>query len=312
MLAEISLKTPVDREAVLDALATGFFYVEHGLPESLLDEAYAMLRTFFELPEEEKTAVRTSGSNGQSGYTPLLVETPEVSRVADWKELFHWGPAIPSHHPLRTAYPDRYPDPVFAESLVPGMGRTLLELHRRMKEFQLSVVAVLGEALGVGSEYFAEMLDEGPTVNRAAWYPAMDDAPPGTHLWAAEHQDFDLITALPRATAEGLEVKGPDGGWIRASAGPAYAVVNVGMVLERLTGGLAKAAVHRVVAEAEQEGPRLSIVQFCHPTPWTVVNSSDIEVEGHQPVRYPALTADALFRRTMFRINRIDGNDTDA
>ncbi|WP_030744082.1 isopenicillin N synthase family oxygenase [Streptomyces sp. NRRL S-31] len=313
MLHEIDVAGRTGSATVRAALGDGFFLVRNAVPESLLDEAYQLLEQFFALPLDDKKSVRVPGSNGQSGYTPPLVETAEKSgRTPDWKELFHWGAALPAGHPLRTRYPARYPDPCLPDELVPGIGKVLSELHTRMKAFQVKVVGTIGEALGVPAGYFEEMLDDGPVVNRAAWYPPMGGAPSEQHTWAVEHQDFDLITALPRATAPGLQVLHHDGEWLSVDAPEGYAVVNVGMVLERLTDGLARAAVHRVVADPQQSGGRLSIVQFCHPTPWTVLTPLRLPGSEGQPQRFPTLTADALFQRTMYRINRLDAQQTSA
>ncbi|BAJ31690.1 MULTISPECIES: 2-oxoglutarate and iron-dependent oxygenase domain-containing protein [Kitasatospora] len=305
MLREIDLRAPGDHAHLRAALRDGFFLVRNTVPDGLLDEAYGLLGDFFRLPAEQKAACQVPGSNGQSGYLPPLVETAEKGAAPDWKELFHWGAALPAAHPLRERYPARYREPYFPDHLVPGIGKALTELHTRMREFQLDVVRVLAEPLGVHPDYFTEMLEDGPVVNRATWYPPMDLAPTGQHVWAVEHQDFDLITALPRATAAGLEVL-VDGEWLAVDVPEGHAVVNVGMVLDRLTGGLARAAVHRVVAAPGQRGGRLSIVQFCHPTPWTVLTPLAVAGAEGRPQRYPTLTAGDLFQRTMYRINRLD------
>ncbi|MFI5666505.1 isopenicillin N synthase family dioxygenase [Streptomyces sp. NPDC051704] len=305
MLKEIALDATNDDRHIRSALRDGFFLVRNTVPETLLDEAYAMLSAFFELPAEVKADCRVPGSNGQSGYLPPLVEQGEKGRTPDWKELFHWGAPLPDAHPLRERYPARYPQPCFPDELVPGIGAALGELHLRMARFQLDVVRRLAGALGAAPGYFEEMLEDGPVVNRATWYPPMEQAPSADHVWMVEHQDFDLITALPRATAGGLEVL-IDGEWTRVEAPDGYTVLNVGMVLERLTGGRARAAVHRVVAAPGQSGGRLSIVQFCHPTPWTVLSTLRGCTADGEPDRYPALTAQDLFQRTMYRINRLD------
>lgn len=289
-----------DREGLLAGLRDGFFLVRHDIEEALLDEAYGLLRTFFELPTEDKLASRVPGSNGQSGYLPPLVEKGERGTVPDWKELFHWSDEVPRDHPVVRQFPHRYPAQHLPDVAVPGLGDALRAVHGRLLGFQLRVLAEIGDALGLHPDYFVEMLDQGPVVNRASWYPPMSAAPSTAHVWAIPHLDFDLITTLPRATTPGLEVL-VDDTWVRAVAPPEHAVVNVGMVLERLTGGLARAALHRVAAEPGQAEGRLSIVQFCHPAPWTVLTPA---VPGGGGIRYPALTADALFQRTMWRINR--------
>ncbi|MFD3698160.1 isopenicillin N synthase family dioxygenase [Streptomyces sp. NPDC058646] len=305
MLKEIELEAKGDDKHIRAALRDGFFLVRNTVPDSLLDEAYAQLGAFFELPAGVKADCRIPGTNGQSGYLPPLVEKGEKGRAPDWKELFHWGAPLPAAHPLRERYPARYPQPYFPDHLVPGMSDTLGELHARTARFQLAVVRRLAGALGATPGYFEEMLTDGPVVNRATWYPPMAQAPSADHIWMVEHQDFDLITALPRATAAGLEVR-MDGEWTPVVVPEGYAVLNVGMVLERLTGGLARAALHRVVASPDQEGGRLSLVQFCHPTPWTVLAPLRSCTAGGEPDRYPALTAHDLFQRTMYRINRLE------
>ena len=58
---------------------------------------------------------------------------------------------------------------------------------------------------------------DAPDLTRAIHYPTMATAPGAEHVWAGEHGDINLITALPRATAPGLQVK-VDGEWVDAVA----------------------------------------------------------------------------------------------
>jgi isopenicillin N synthase-like dioxygenase len=288
-----------------EALRDGVFLARHSIPTALLDDSYGLLGEFFALPPEAKLAYRVPGTNGQAGYTPALIETAERSRQADWKELFHWGRPLPAAHPLRQRYPSRYPDPVMPDEVVPGIGAALTKLHEAMAEFQLGVTDLIAAALEVDPGFFREMLSDGPVVNRAAWYPPIADAPGQGHVWAVEHQDFDLITALPRATCAGLEVQA-GGEWHRLTPPDGYAVMVTGMVLERLTGGAVPAVFHRVAAVPGRPEARLSIVQFCHPAPWTVLAPLAVPAGMGAPARFPVLTAGDLFDRTMYRINRLD------
>ncbi len=83
-------------------------------------------------------------------------------------------------------------------------------------------------------------------------------------MWAGQHGDINLITALPRATAPGLQVK-VDGEWVDAVAPEGQVIINTGIMLERLTNGTIPIGWHRVVAAPGYEGERYSVVQFCHP-----------------------------------------------
>src|SRR5665811_2226743 len=93
------------RRAVVDgvdrSLATGFVYTRHDVSEDLIDTAYGMLATFFQLEQDAKQEFRVPGSNGQTGYTGLLVETAAASDQPDWKEMLNWASLIPSGHPLK-------------------------------------------------------------------------------------------------------------------------------------------------------------------------------------------------------------------
>ena len=87
--------------------------------------------------------------------------------------------------------------------------------------------------------------------------------------WAGQHGDINLITALPRATAPGLQVR-VDDEWVDAVPPDGQVIINTGIMLERLTNGQIPIGWHRVVAAPGYEGERYSVVQFCHPRPWTV------------------------------------------
>ena len=55
------------------------------------------------------------------------------------------------------------------------------------------------------------------------------------------------------------------------------------VMLERVTNGRIGAGWHRVVADPSHTGDRLSVVQFLHPTPWTVLAPLATCVDGSRP-----------------------------
>ena len=92
---------------------------------SLIDEAYAQLEAFFTLPQERKDTYVVDGSNGQSGYTGLLVETAAIADVPDWKEMLNWGAPLGDGHPLRAKpIPHRYGPPTLARGRSPRCARS--------------------------------------------------------------------------------------------------------------------------------------------------------------------------------------------
>jgi len=294
------------RRAVVDgvsrSLVTGFVYVEHDLSVKLIDEAYARLEAFFTLPQERKDACVVPGSNGQTGYTGLLVETAAVMDVPDWKEMLNWGAPLGEGHPLRERYPHRYGPPTLPEADLPGVHDLLMRFHHSVADLQRRVLRIIAEGLGAHESFFDEMLTDGATLTRAIHYPAMDQAPDEHHVWAGEHADINLITALPRATAAGLQVK-TDGGWVDAAPPDGRAIINTGLMLERVSNGMIPSGIHRVVSGAGQQGDRYSVVQFAHPTPWTVLSPMPSTVTAANPLRYASIAASDALDKVLWDIN---------
>ena len=133
----------------------------------------------------------------------------------------------------------------------------------------------------------------------------MSDAPGsgnGGHMWAEEHGDINLITALPRATARGLQVK-VDDKWIDAAPPDGHVIINTGIMLERLTNGLVPVGWHRVAADKDQLEGRLSVVQFCHPTPWTILSPIPSTVSPERPCNFPVMSAGDCLDQVLWEIN---------
>ncbi|MGH9271695.1 MAG: isopenicillin N synthase family dioxygenase [Ilumatobacteraceae bacterium] len=298
------------RRAVVDgvrrSLETGFVYTRHDLSEDLLDEAYGMLVQFFGAPLEDKQRWVQPGANGQTGYTGLLVETAASSDHPDWKEMLNWSTPIPAGHPLRRRFPHAYPEQLLPEDTVPGITKVLYEFHDTIADLQRRFLRVIAEGIGCHETFFDEMVTDGPTLTRAIRYPPMQTVPDGgDYEWAGQHGDINLITALPRATAPGLQVR-VDDEWVDAVAPQGQAIINTGIMLERLTNGQIPIGWHRVVAAPGFDGERYSVVQFCHPRPWTVLSPVPSCVTPEHPLRVASITASDALDEVLYQINLVE------
>jgi isopenicillin N synthase-like dioxygenase len=298
------------RRAVVDgvrrSLETGFVYTRHDLSEDLLDSAYGMLREFFESPLEEKQRSVAPGSNGQTGYTGLLVETAASSDVPDWKEMLNWATPTPAGHPLRRKFAASYPDQVLPEATVPGITKVLYEFHDTIADLQRRFLRVIAEGIGCHETFFDDMVKDGPTLTRAIRYPPMGEVPgDDPYEWAGQHGDINLITALPRATAPGLQVR-VDDEWVDAVPPGGQVIINTGIMLERLTNGQIPIGWHRVVAAPGYEGERYSVVQFCHPRPWTVLSPVPSCCTPERPQRFAAISAADALDEVLYEINLVE------
>ena len=292
-------------EGVRRSLETGFVYTRHDVSEDLLDTAYGMLREFFNLPQDVKQRSNVPGSHGQTGYTGLLVETAASSDQPDWKEMLNWSTPIAPGHPLKRKFPTAYPDQVLPDEAVPGISKVLYEFHDTIADVQRRFLRVIAEGIGCHETFFDDMVKDGPTLTRAIRYPPMGDVPSDGHVWAAQHGDINLITALPRATAPGLQVQ-VDGEWVDAVAPDKQVIINTGIMLERLTNGLIPIGWHRVVAAPGYEGERYSVVQFCHPRPWTMLSPVPSCCTPERPQRFAAISAEDALDEVLYEINLVE------
>ena len=301
--------TGAARRAVVDgvtrSLATGFVYTHHDVSEDLIDTAYGMLAAFFELDQEAKQQFTVPGANGQTGYTGLLVETAADSDQPDWKEMLNWSTPIAAGHPLRRDFAPAYPDQMLPEAVVPGITDVLYRFHDAIADLQRRFLRVIAEGIGCHETFFDDMVKDGPTLTRAIRYPPMGEVPDEGHVWAGAHGDINLITALPRATAPGLQVM-VDDEWVDAVAPEGQVIINTGIMLERLTNGAIPIGWHRVVAAPGYEGERYSVVQFCHPRPWTVLAPVSTCCTPERPQRFSAITAANALAEVLYEINLVE------
>ncbi len=298
------------RKAVVDgtmqSLKSGFVFTKHDLSEDLLDTTYGMLEQFFSLAPEVKQTATVPNSNGQAGYTGLLVETAAVSDHPDWKEMLNWGADLPVGHPLKKKYPARYQGPQLPDDLVPGMTETFVEFFNRVLDIQRRFLRIIAVGIGCHETFFDTMTTDGTTLTRAIHYPAMDLSPDEEHVWAGEHDDINLITALPRATAKGLQVRLEDETWVDALPPEGSMIMNTGIMLEHITNGLIPGGWHRVVADPDEPGERYSVVQFCHPTPWTILNPVASCVTPQNPQRFAPIEAGDQLDQVLYEINLVE------
>ncbi len=322
-------------DGVMRSLTTGFVYARSDLPEQLLDETYEILARFFALDADTKANYNDPAAQGARGYTGLLVETAAISDTPDWKEMLNWGEQLPPGHPLAKSYPGRYLPAILPrdeDTGIAGSAEVLSEFHRLLVQLQTRFLRLIAVGIGAHENYFDAMVHQGSHLTRAIRYPPMAQAPQsdggeGTpHRWAEEHGDINLITALPRATAKGLQVLvgsevstdsgESDGGgktagrvgghWVDAAPPPGYAIINTGILLEHVTNGLIPVGWHRVVADEKQTEDRLSVVQFCHPTPGTILAPVPSTITADRPCRFSAISAEDRLLQVLWEINMLD------
>lgn len=282
----------------------GFVAVDHhSVPAETVSAGFAALRELFALPEEAKRQYEDSSTGRQRGYTSFGKEKAKDRSVADLKEFWHVGPPLPPDHPAARRMP-----PNVWPAEVPGFEAATLALWRAMHRCGDLLMRALARYLGAEEHEFVHMTDGGNTILRLIRYPGPEevDAEPEA-VWAAEHEDINLITLLPEATEPGLELLRRDGRWLPIAPIPGQVIADAGDMLERLTNGHIAATTHRVLAPRDHSGPRYSMPFFMHPHLDHVLSPVPDCVTADTPRRWADITAGDYLHERLVQIGLAEG-----
>lgn len=267
MIKTISLKDPEFGPKFLSSLKdTGFAVItDHEIPKRLLDDAKTYWVNYFSLPREVKMLNQFNpNKDNQDGYFPFKSENAKGQKLSDLKEFYHYYKT--SQAPMSGISPtdETQSGSEILEDLFFELNSLGVYL---LKKLNIQLPNNVWGSLSEDLELMAHQSES--TLLRAIHYPPINskDAEQGA-VRAAAHEDINLITLLPAATASGLEVMDTQGNWIPVQEVPDSIVVNAGDMLQLATGGYIKSTTHRVVnTEEGYAWSRYSMPMFIHPKP---------------------------------------------
>ncbi|GAA4970150.1 2-oxoglutarate and iron-dependent oxygenase domain-containing protein [Pseudonocardia tropica] len=273
---------PDERAAFLAELRraareVGFFYVTgHGVPDDVLTGMDALARRFFALPLKERLAIENVHSPQFRGYT--RAGTEHTGGTADWREQIDIGPERAAVEPgpgepdwLRLIGPNQWP------TALPELRGVVLRWQAEALRVSREVLRALAAALGQQEGYFDGWFDEESSLHlKIVRYPGRPA--PGSDQGVGAHKDYGYLALLQQDVVGGLQVEGPDGGWIDAVPVPGAFVVNIGEMLEIATRGYLTATRHRVVSPPPGVD-RISVPFFLAPRLDAVVAPLDLPAE---------------------------------
>ncbi|EFC36233.1 predicted protein [Naegleria gruberi] len=173
--------------------------------------------------------------------------------------------------------------------------RGYFELGGELTKLGHSIMAAIGESLGLGRDFFRNKFTSEPFIPfRLFHYPSDPNAKfenGEERFGVGKHQDYGCLTLLKQDNVGGLEVEDRSTGeWISAPPLEKTFVVNIGDMLERWTCGRYKAVPHRVKNLTNQD--RLSAPFFFDPnfecvvTPLEELALTEEEKTKWPPVKY--------------------------
>ena len=278
----------------------GFMYlVNHGVPQSLIDDMFAISQQFFDLPLEEKRKVAYLPGHYR-GYFGVRAEdldqygTGNQKKKGDLKEGFDAGleagrlpfgcQGSPTYHA-----PNRWPTKALPELQV-IMNRyldTLRSLAERLSEaFALS--------LGLPQHYFQRFISA-PCINmRVNHYPPRPNDEEGVGCGA--HSDYGLFTILAQDLVGGLQVRNSAGDYVAATPLEGSFVINIGDMMQRWTNNIYSSTVHRVVATSGCSTSRFSIPFFFNANREAIIECLPTCVSAERPALFEPDTAENILQ----------------
>lgn len=232
----------------------GFFVLEHhGVETSLFDDVRALMRDLFALPDEVKSTIDKRRSPHLRGWEAIGSETTngrtDVREQVDlWTELAPGDDTAPPGNPA-AARLLRGPNQWFADDVLPG-SRALVDRWRAaLADVADDVLHVLSTGLGLSHDHLSDVFGgEQMSLLKLIRYPPTPDGGAGVNA----HHDTGFVTILAAGDTPGLQVEAPDGKWLDVAPSRYGLVVNLGEMLQAMTGNYFVATPHRVISPTER------------------------------------------------------------
>lgn len=237
----------------------GFFQlVGHRVPDRARADYFDLLERFFALPEATKARIDKARSRHFRGWERVGAELTD--NVVDYREQVDLATEHPAYpvdvEPayLRLDGPNQW----LTEAELPGFRAGVEAYVARLAALADEVMAVLSAALGLPAGHLRTVFGERPlSLVKLIRYPP---TPPGG-AGVNAHHDAGFLTLLMQHRVGGLQVVNPAGDWIDVPPRDDAFVVNLGEMLQQMTGNYFVATTHRVIASEA----RLSSAYFAGP-----------------------------------------------
>ncbi|MEM7095910.1 MAG: 2-oxoglutarate and iron-dependent oxygenase domain-containing protein [Actinomycetota bacterium] len=228
----------------------GFALVtDHGIDPDLVDEMFDMMHRFFALPVETKLLIDKNTSPQMRGWEPVGAET--TNNEADVREQIDawtdWpiadDPTLPIYHRLYG------PNQWLPDDVLPG--------HRELSERWITTLAALADklmaalsvGLGLPSSHFRHLFGDRPmSLAKFIHYPPTPAGGAGVN----PHHDAGFLTVLAPGPTPGLQVQNPHGAWIDVPVIDGTFVINLGEMIQSMSGNYLVATPHRVITREER------------------------------------------------------------
>jgi isopenicillin N synthase-like dioxygenase len=224
----------------------GFFQlVGHGVDGDFIQRHIEHQQRFFALAESSKATIDKALSPHFRGWERVGAEL--TGGLPDLREQLD----LSSEHPVRGLDLDPPylrldgPNQWLADDVLPGFRAHMDEYFQRMAAVADTLLEVFSVGLGLEPGHLRSVFGERPLS-----FVKLIDYPPTPPDGAGvnPHHDAGFLTLLLQHDAGGLQVCNPDGEWVDVAPRQDAFVVNIGEMLQEMTGNYFVATTHRVIA----------------------------------------------------------------
>lgn len=233
--------------------ATGFgVLTNHPIPQESVNSIYQHWLEFFNDENKEQYAFDPDRYDGF--FAATVAEAAKGRTVRDIKEYYHYYPWGQCPEQLRGEIQSYY-------DIACDLASTLLGWVEEHSPSEVS---------GRYSEPLSEMMSGSEqSLLRVLHYPPLQGDERPDAIRASAHEDINLLTVLPAANEPGLQVKTKDGSWLDVPCDFGNLIVNIGDMLQEVSGGYFPSTTHRVInpENSRHNKSRISLPLFLHPRP---------------------------------------------
>ena len=238
----------------------GFFaLVGHGVDDDLVSSVFDVSQRLFALPTEDKLRIDKRNSQYFRGWEGEGAEytnnRPDIREQVDL-----WSEHPPRPMSMSPAYYRLLgPNQWLPEAVLPGFRATLERWFKEAGALADELMRILAVGLELPEDRFETLFGvERMSLTKLIRYPAT----PVGQFGVNAHHDTGFLTVLAPGKTPGLQVQNDDGEWIPVPPTSGAFIINLGEMLQSITGNFYVATPHRVVT-AE---PRYSVGYFHGPS----------------------------------------------
>ena len=265
---------------------TGFFYVKnHGVPETLIDRAFAEHKRFHGLPLEAKNKLTLDQYN--VGYLAMNTSIQAHSTIHKAtkpnqnESFFTTHDRGPDHPDVVNKTPLRGHN-YWPEDL-PGFRDGVTAYFRAVNALGQKMLPAFAVALNMPADSFAPYFsEENHATLRMLHYPPTQQE--DNDFGAGPHTDNSFLTILARSEVPGLAVQLPSGEWISPPLIPGTFLVNIGNIARRMSNDRFMSTPHGVIVEGDHD--RYSIAYFHSPNVHRTIEVLPSCTDADNPPKY--------------------------